>query len=59
MARKKLIAGNWKMNCLSAEGVALAKAVAEKVKANKFEWNYFQSFTKGRERQNKFYFVFE
>lgn len=40
MARKKLIAGNWKMNCLSAEGVALAKAVAEKVKTNKYDCDF-------------------
>lgn len=32
MARKKLIAGNWKMNCLSAEGVELAKGIASEVK---------------------------
>ena len=31
--RKKLIAGNWKMNCLKADGVALATAVAEKTAA--------------------------
>ena len=30
MMRKKLIAGNWKMNCLLKDGTALAKAVAEK-----------------------------
>ena len=40
MVRKKLIAGNWKMNCLSAEGVALAKAVAEKVKAGKYDCDF-------------------
>lgn len=40
MARKKLIAGNWKMNCLSADGVALAKAVAEKVKAGKYDCDF-------------------
>lgn len=33
MARKKLIAGNWKMNGLSADGVALAQGVAKEVKA--------------------------
>ena len=33
MARKKLIAGNWKMNCLLAEGVELAKNVSLGVKA--------------------------
>ncbi len=32
MARKTLIAGNWKMNCLSADGVSLAKSVKEEVK---------------------------
>ena len=32
MARKLLIAGNWKMNGLMADGVALAKGVAEEVK---------------------------
>ena len=37
MVRKKLIAGNWKMNCLSADGTALAKEVAAAVKANKFD----------------------
>lgn len=34
MARRKLIAGNWKMNGLRADGVALASGVAEKLKAN-------------------------
>lgn len=33
MARKKLIAGNWKMNGLLADGVSLAKGVATEVKA--------------------------
>ena len=33
MARKKLIAGNWKMNGLLADGVELAKGVAQEVKA--------------------------
>ncbi|MBQ7285624.1 MAG: triose-phosphate isomerase [Alphaproteobacteria bacterium] len=33
MARKKLIAGNWKMNGLTADGVALAKGIATEVKA--------------------------
>ncbi|MDD4556793.1 MAG: triose-phosphate isomerase [Alphaproteobacteria bacterium] len=32
MARKKLIAGNWKMNGLLADGVELAKGVAAEVK---------------------------
>ena len=30
--RRKLIAGNWKMNCLKEDGLALAKAVFEKTK---------------------------
>lgn len=40
MARKKLIAGNWKMNCLQAEGLALAKDVAAQVKASKFDCDF-------------------
>lgn len=40
MARKKLIAGNWKMNCLTEEGVALAKGIASKVKENKFDCEF-------------------
>ncbi len=40
MVRKKLIAGNWKMNCLQAEGIALAKEVAAKVKADKFDCDF-------------------
>ena len=32
MVRKTLIAGNWKMNCLSEDGLALAKGVAQEVK---------------------------
>ena len=32
MARKKMIAGNWKMNCLLAEGADLAKGIAAEVK---------------------------
>ena len=40
MARKKLIAGNWKMNCLTAEGTELAKAVAARVKAEKFDCDF-------------------
>jgi triosephosphate isomerase len=40
MARKKLIAGNWKMNCLQAEGLALAKDVAAQVKAGKFDCDF-------------------
>lgn len=35
MARKIMIAGNWKMNGLTEDGVALAKAVAQEVKAKK------------------------
>ena len=31
MARKLLIAGNWKMNGLMADGVALAKGIADEV----------------------------
>lgn len=33
MTRRKLIAGNWKMNCLRAEGVALAGGIAKEVAA--------------------------
>ncbi len=33
MARKKLIAGNWKMNGLMEDGIALAKGIAQEVKA--------------------------
>lgn len=40
MVRKKLIAGNWKMNCLTAEGTELAKAVAAQVKAEKFACDF-------------------
>jgi triosephosphate isomerase (TIM) len=29
--RQKIIAGNWKMNCTRAEGIALASAIAEKI----------------------------
>ena len=32
--RRKLIAGNWKMNCLKNEGLALAKAVFEKTQGD-------------------------
>ncbi len=35
MVRKMMIAGNWKMNGLSTDGVALAKEVAAAVKAKK------------------------
>ena len=38
MTRKTLIAGNWKMNGLLADGVDLAKGVAAEVKA-KEKWN--------------------
>ena len=38
--RKKLIAGNWKMNCLTAEGTALAKNVATAVKKGKFNCDF-------------------
>jgi triosephosphate isomerase len=34
MARRPLIAGNWKMNGLKADGVALAQGVAAKIKAS-------------------------
>ena len=40
MVRKKLIAGNWKMNCLQQEGTELAKAVAAQVKAGKFDCDF-------------------
>lgn len=40
MARKKLIAGNWKMNCLQEEGLSLAKAVAAQVKAEKWDCDF-------------------
>ncbi len=33
MQRRPLIAGNWKMNCLRADGVALAAGIAEKYAA--------------------------
>lgn len=33
MKRRPLIAGNWKMNCLKADGVALAAGIAEKYAA--------------------------
>lgn len=32
--RRKLIAGNWKMNCLKADGMALAKAVFDKARGD-------------------------
>ncbi len=35
MNRKMMIAGNWKMNGLIAEGVSLAKEITDKVKAKK------------------------
>jgi len=40
MVRKKLIAGNWKMNCLSKDGAALAQEIAAEVKANKFNCDF-------------------
>ena len=33
MARRKLIAGNWKMNGLRADGMALAADLAQRMKA--------------------------
>lgn len=38
--RKKLIAGNWKMNCLLQEGTDLAKQLATAVKAEKFNCDF-------------------
>ena len=35
MARKMLIAGNWKMNGLTADGVALATEIKAAVKSKK------------------------
>ena len=40
MVRKKLIAGNWKMNCLTDEGTELAKNVASAVKGGKFDCDF-------------------
>lgn len=40
MPRKKLIAGNWKMNCLIEDGTSLAKAVAQQTKAEKFNCDF-------------------
>ena len=40
MARKMMIAGNWKMNGLSVDGVNLAKEVAAAVKAKKRECEF-------------------
>lgn len=40
MARKTLIAGNWKMNCLTADGMTLAKGIAEKVKNGDFDCEF-------------------
>lgn len=40
MARKTLIAGNWKMNCLTADGTTLAKEIAKQVKENKFDCEF-------------------
>ncbi len=33
MSRRPLIAGNWKMNCLKGDGVALAEGIAARLKA--------------------------
>jgi len=41
MTRRKLIAGNWKMNGLKSEGVALATAVVEKYKASNKSFDMF------------------
>ena len=38
--RKKLIAGNWKMNCLSDDGNNLVKGIAEKVKEKKYDCDF-------------------
>ena len=43
MARKTLIAGNWKMNCLTADGTTLAKDIASKVKENKFDCEFLDN----------------
>lgn len=40
MARKTMIAGNWKMNCLQKDGVDLAKNIALKVKNNKYNCEF-------------------
>ena len=40
MTRKILIAGNWKMNGLSADGVELAKQIASKVKGKKWDCEF-------------------
>lgn len=40
MVRKKLIAGNWKMNCLTADGMALAKGIAAAVKQKKYNCDF-------------------
>src|SRR4051794_23933661 len=34
MARRKFVAGNWKMNTTRADGVALASAIAQKLGAS-------------------------
>ena len=41
MIKKKLIAGNWKMNCLTFEAKALAKSIAAKVKEGDFCCDFF------------------
>ena len=33
MSRRTLIVGNWKMNGMNVDGIALAKGVADKIKA--------------------------
>ena len=40
MVRKSLIAGKWKMNCLTDEGKELAKNVASAVKGGKFDCDF-------------------
>lgn len=48
MARKKLIAGNWKMNCLLADATSLAKDVAKDVNdlnTNQLEFLVCPTFT--------------
>jgi len=45
MARRKLVAGNWKMNTTLLEAVALAKAVAQGAAASNAEVAVFPPFT--------------
>ena len=42
MARKMLIAGNWKMNGLSADSVALASEIKAAVKQKKRNCEFFR-----------------